>query len=376
MSRRVLFFVWQAVNEKPPCVTQILALADMGTEVAVLTRNCSDEVMQEFRKRNIPVEYIRAKKCRNHLIQKAENYLNYRRRFRDFFRKYRTDDSILWVGSEQGVIRMWPFIRNIHPMVLDALEFYEEDWYQKGMRKIAPQVDVLTACELHRAAYMKDWWKLGRTPYVLPNKPYIHPRQKNMEGSTPELRAAIDSIRGKKTLLYQGGIGADRDLSLLAQALKKADSPYYLVLSGRTEPGAVEKIQEIYERTIYLGVLPAPLHLELMSHATICVCFYKDNCINNRYCAPNKIYEYAGFGIPMLCNDIPGLTESVGQAGAAECVNFSDPDAIIAAIGQIEGHYGDYCRAAEVFYDATDITELIREVADDAFSRTEAEKRI
>ncbi len=141
MSRRVLFFVWQAVNEKPPCVTQILALADMGTEVAVLTRNCSDEVMQEFRKRNIPVEYIRAKKCRNHLIQKAENYLNYRRRFRDFFRKYRTDDSILWVGSEQGVIRMWPFIRNIHPMVLDALEFYEEDWYQKGMRKIAPQVE-------------------------------------------------------------------------------------------------------------------------------------------------------------------------------------------------------------------------------------------
>ena len=139
MSRRVLFFVWQAVNEKPPCVTQILALADMGTEVAVLTRNCSDEVMQEFRKRNIPVEYIRAKKCRNHLIQKAENYLNYRRRFRDFFRKYRTDDSILWVGSEQGVIRMWPFIRNIHPMVLDALEFYEEDWYQKGMRKMSPQ---------------------------------------------------------------------------------------------------------------------------------------------------------------------------------------------------------------------------------------------
>lgn len=373
MGRRVLYFVFQPVSERPPCVTEILMLKDMGLDVAVLTRKCGGPVPEEFARRGIPCRFFEIRRHPVRPVQKVMNFFNYRKMFREFFGQYWTDDSVLWVGSEQSIIRLWPFLRGRHPIILNALEFYEEDWYQRPMRKIAPQMDVLTACEPHRAQYMKDWWHLTKTPYVLPNKPYSHPRKKNLEGSTPELVRAIDAVRGRKTLLYQGGIVADRDLSLLAAALAKGDSDYDLVLSGKTEGGQVEKLKKIYPRTRYLGNLPAPAHLELTSHATICVAFYKDNCINNRFCAPNKIYEYAGFGLPMLCNDIPGLTETVGRAGAAECVDFRDPDAILAAIRRIEENYSRYCEASERFYDATDNRAAVREIVEDAFRRTEAE---
>jgi glycosyltransferase involved in cell wall biosynthesis len=377
MSRNVLYFSWQPLHQQPPCVTQILTLKDMGITVSVLTKECSTQVGEALRKRGVPVELITPVVRHNKLLQKAENYLNYRACFQNFFRKYWTNDSILWIGTEQGAIRMWPFLRKHHPIVLNALEFYETEWYQKGMKRIAPQVDVLTACEPHRAQYMVDWWKLRRKPWVLPNKPYDHPRQTNLPGSTPELQQAIDRIQGKRTILYQGGIFPDRSLVPLAEALKQMNGEYYLVIAGAKDPrdpDAVEKLQAIYDKTIYVGYLPSPLHLELTSHAAFGVAFYQDDCINNRYCAPNKIYEYAGFGIPMLCNTLPGLTESVGKAGAAECVDFHDPDAVIGAIKKMEQHYEEYSHAATAFYEATDIVRLITDVVEDAFSGTEAEK--
>ena len=373
--KKVLYFVFQEVHTRPPCVTEICMLKDSGIDVAVLTTGCSEPIRKLFRDKGIHCHTFQLAKHKNLLIQKAKNFLNYRKVLHWFFKTYWTDESVLWVGTEQTIIKTWPFLRKIHPTILNALEFYEGDWYQKNMKKIAPRVDVLTACEPHRAQYMVDWWKLDRMPYILPNKPYEHPRKRYMEGSTPELRNAISAIQGKKTIMYQGSIVADRDLGLLAKALKQADSEYFLVLSGSTEEGSIEKLQALYERTLYLGNLPAPAHLELTSHADICVAYYKDNCINNRYCAPNKIYEYAGCGVPMLCNNIPGLTETVGKAGAAECVDFRNADEVIQAIEKIDANYEAYSHASTVFYDQTDNAATIQKIVEDAFARTKRKKR-
>ncbi|KIR02418.1 hypothetical protein P261_01233 [Lachnospiraceae bacterium TWA4] len=214
---------------------------------------------------------------------------------------------------------------------------------------------------------MVDWWKLSKSPYILRNKPYGHPRLRYCQGSTEQTREAIAKIEGKKNIMYQGAINVDRDLSSLAQALKANNSEYYLVLSGRNENNSVEALTKIYPKTIYLGNIPAPLHLEITSHATICVAFYKDNCINNRYCAPNKIYEYAGSGVPMLCNNIPGLTDTVGKSKAGECVDFYNQNAIIQAINKINAHYEDYCTAAKEFFDLTDNSEKLKQIVNEAF---------
>lgn len=375
MPRKVLYYVMQPVHTRPPCVMEICKLRDSGVDVAVLTTDCSEQIQALFREKGVVCQTYSYITHPNKFIQKALNYLHYRKVFHQFFLDHWTDDSVLWIGSEQSIIKMWPFLRHIHPCILNALEFYEEDWYQKAMRRIVPHMDVLTACEPHRAQYMVDWWHLRKIPYILRNKPYSHPRFRYAEGSTPEVKAAIMKIRGKKNLMYQGAINADRDLSSLAQALNAANSEYYLVLSGRNDDNAVEKLIQIYEKTIFLGNIPAPLHLEVTSHATICVAFYVDNCINNRYCAPNKIYEYAGCGVPMLCNDIPGLSETVGKAGAAECVDFRDQAVIIHAINKISQNYEQYCKAASDFYDNTDNTETLYQVIEDAFSKTEAEQK-
>lgn len=374
MARTVLYFIRQPVHTRPPCMMEILTARDMGLDVAVLTTEVSPAAQAQFDEKGIACHTFTYKKVPFAPLSKAVNYLHYRKVFRDFFRRYWTDDAVLWIGTEQSVTKFRPFLRGIHPVIQNCLEFYEADWYQSAMPQICREADVTTACEPNRAQYMVDWWRLEKRPYLVRNKPYAHPRTPRMPGSTPELRAAIAQIAGRKTILYQGAIEADRDLGLLADALREYHSDYSLVLSGPVKDDSLEKLEEKYAKVLYLGNLTAPFHMELASHADICVAFYKDNSINNRYCAPNKIYEYAGFGVPMLCNPVPGLTETVGASGAGECVDFHDSGAVMEAIGRIEADPERYRAASNRLFDETDNTETIRAILEDAFSKTKAER--
>lgn len=369
MNKRVLFFVIQPLHSRPPCVAEICYLRDMGIEVVVLTTECNEPTRKLMESRGVEIQLFERKKYPVLFLQHGVNYVNYHRVFRRFFKQFWTDNTVLWVGTELGAIVMWPFIKTRHPMIVNCQEFYEKEWYQDGMRTVAPGADILTACEPRRAEYMVSWWKLEKQPYILRNKPYGEIPPKG-DGSTPELADGIRRIKGKKTVLYQGLISADRDLSLLARALKAGDSDFWLVLTGPDRDGGVEKLKEIYDKVLYLGNYPAPTHLELTPHATVGVAFYKDNCINNRHCAPNKIYEYAGCGTPMLCNPIPGLMDTVGEAGAAECVDFNDPAAVNEALNRITANYEQYHQAALDFYNGTDNSETMSEIIKDAFLRT------
>ena len=373
MDRRVLYFIFQNLDMVPPCIAQICTLRDMGIEVAVLTCGCGAPARKLLAEKGVALEVFQQPK--NRLLRIAKTYLCSGGIIHRFLRRYWTDNSVAWIGSELIVVKLWPFFRNIHPIVINALEFYETRLYQTQMRRIAPRADILTACEPHRAQYMVDWWGLKKPPYILRNKPYGQLPPKG-SGSTPALRAAIAQIRDKKVLLYQGGIGTDRDLSLLARALQQGKSDYYLVLTGVVySQHCLDNLLQIYDKTIYLGYFPAPSHLEITPYAAVAVTYNKDNCINTRYCAPNKIHEYAGYGIPMLCNRLPGLTLTVGAAGAAECVDFGDPDAVNDALERINRHYDAYRRAALAFYDSVDNTQTMEQIVQDAFSGTRAESQ-
>ena len=69
------------------------------------------------------------------------------------------------------------------------------------------------------------------------------------------------------------------------------------------------------------------------------------------YCAPNKIWEYSGFSIPMLANDVPGLKYTVEMYKAGLCVNTNDENEIRNAILQISSKYDEFSYNAERLYE-------------------------
>ena len=135
----------------------------------------------------------------------------------------------------------------------------------------------------------------------------------------------------------------------------------FVAVAVQAQTNAYEELKKIYDKVIELSSLPAPLHLEVTSHAKIGLVFYDDFSLNQAFCAPNKIYEYSGFGIPMLANKIPGLENTVGKFNAGKCIDF-ESEQLMEAIKEIDGNYERYSVNALALYDAVDNEGKIRQI--------------
>ena len=105
--------------------------------------------------------------------------------------------------------------------------------------------------------------------------------------------------------------------------------------------------------------------MEVTSCADIGVAVYQENSLNNLFCAPNKIYEYAGFGIPTIGNDIPGLVDTIQRFGAGECVQWSDVSAIEDAIQKVYQNYDEYEKRSAFFYEQTNCFNIMERIIKD-----------
>lgn len=358
-SKEVIYIVKEAIHMYPPCITQILTLNDQGVKVTVLCGDCSPYLIEMFKERKIKCYIIGNKRVKYKRIGKIMSYLNFRNKAWGIIQELKNENTVLWFGTVDGAIAMTNKYKKM-TYILTVLELYDQNsFYRNGLSRIITGASAVIACEENRARIMKVWWNLNKKPYVMPNKPYTHPNSARQIATSKEIEIAINKIKDKKVVLYQGIISGDRDLHVLAEALKEINLNYTLVLLGKKLHEGVEKIQEIYSNTIYLGYIPAPQHLEITSYAHIGIASYDDSSLNNLFCAPNKIYEYSGFGIPILGSEVPGLTSTIGQSKAGECVDFTNREAIIRALEKIEMNYNEYKINAKKFYEKVDNTSTI-----------------
>jgi len=115
---------------------------------------------------------------------------------------------------------------------------------------------------------------------------------------------------------------------------------------------------------VHIPWVRPPAHLEITSHAHVGIAFYKFDSLNSIFCAPNKIWEYSAFGVPTLCQDIPGLRYTIGTAGAGVCVDSQSVDAIISAVRIIEANYSVHSQRAREFYESVDTTDVVGRIID------------
>ena len=115
------------------------------------------------------------------------------------------------------------------------------------------------------------------------------------------------------------------------------NNEYLFVFLGRDLSGYVENLKKQGYNVEHIPFTPAPDYLYFTSRAYIGIVNYADNCLNNIYCAPNKIYEYSAFGVPMLANDIPGLRYTVGVSHCS-CMYSCECDVKDALLQLINSH--------------------------------------
>ena len=358
MFRKVIYIVKSNLHYYPPCMAQIQMLDDLGIETEVWYGSSAPKALEILAKRGIRLVPLSDKRlAKRGKLDSLQNWLNFRAEMQKHLTGVNPQDTILWFGNVESLIPMKGLLGKFHYVstILELMDDKANALKRSLAMGLVRRADAVVACQKTRAYIMRTWWKLDTVPYVMPNKPYEVGFSRNCTPSCELTASYLRQFAGKKILLFQGILQHVQYLEQFAQALKALNSNYVFVLMGSDERDKtlVAKVKAVYPDTVHIPYIPAPSHLEITSHAHIGIVFYKDDSLNRAYCAPNKIYEYAHFGIPMIGNRIPGLQDTVGQAHAAECIDMT-AEQILSAIQKIESSYAAYSRSASQFFADTD----------------------
>lgn len=356
---RIVYFLKKGLQCYPPCLTQVLMLHDLGAELVVYHGKNSDYIDELLENRKIEhYEFLSDSNSKNK-FQRAVNFLKFVIEFRKKF--VFNNEDVLWFGNVETILAA-----NFHELkkyrfILNILELYDEGTiYDIKLRKILNKSIINICCEKHRAAIMRCRYNLQSLPFVMNNRPYEFYDDKPVD---EKYKKVLDKHKGQFIIVYQGIISKDRPIDKIADALRLInDNKITLLILGKCNDDYRAFLQDRYHLTEFLGYVPAPEHLAITALCHIGIANYKAVNLNNEFCAPNKIYEYAKYGLPMLCSCNIGLLETVGVYKAGECIDLENTQEIVNAIQKIKDNYREYSARALRLYKESDNELILREI--------------
>lgn len=362
---KYVYIVKSRLHFYPPCVSHIRMVKKLGNDIEVLYGTCDDNTLKLlesegikcFKVSNIADEYYGK-------LNKLKGWIKFRKDLKKFLKKYNDKETIYWFGTAETVIPMKGLLKG-KKYIVTLLELLDEaPKKRKLLHGILENAYKVTCCEETRAYIVKHWYSLKELPTVFPNKPYDQLTTRRAAPTSEATKKIIDEIKDEDVIIYQGYLQNTEELLEIAKALNDTKNKYKFVLMGIDEYNSFEKIKEVYSNTVFYPYVPAPLHLEITSYAKFGILFYRPTILNKAFCAPNKIFEYGGFGIPMLGNNIPGLKNTIGNANAGKCIELKEEN-ILEALDSMEKEYNKFSKNSREYFDSVDNLKTMEKFLED-----------
>lgn len=192
-------------------------------------------------------------------------------------------------------------------------------WFEK---RIVKQTSLLICASEKRGEIMYEHYGLDKKPFVVPN---ISQLQINDENN--DVKNILASLRGffgfpGSTIVYAGVVTSSRRINkLLDASIALSDKCKLLIIgNGDALQSLKDKAAKHSElKSAFTGAVPYNCLGSLLSRCDVGFLYYPSDTLNNKYCASNKIYEYASVGLPILSNDNPTIEEELknGHIGIA-----------------------------------------------------------
>lgn len=145
-------------------------------------------------------------------------------------------------------------------------------------------------------------------PVVVKNAPRLF-EQKRTNYFRENLGIKDDSV----IVLYQGGLSKGRGVDLLLNAFKsREDDKVVIVFMGYGELEESIKTASKEKNNIFFHSAVAPeIVLDYTSSADFGIHMIQNTCLNHYYCMPNKLFEYAMAGLPVIVSNMKEMRELV-----------------------------------------------------------------
>lgn len=120
--------------------------------------------------------------------------------------------------------------------------------------------------------------------------------------------------------IYLGALSPGRGIAELMEAFADEGQPHHIVFMGYGI--LADQIAERAAACSRIHLHPAVPPQDVIRHAAgadVGVSFIMDTCLSNRFCLPNKLFECALAGLPVLVSDLPEQRRFVEAYGAGWC---------------------------------------------------------
>lgn len=369
----------------PPVLSILHVCAEAGRPVVFIGNYADDEGRRRLEATGVTFCPVVRLSDRAPLWRKLAEKLRFRRQVYKYLRMSGAgSQSRVWLFHSETLCLLH-HLTDRHCVIFHPLEFTHPvaDWKYRllspslNLARAVRKVHRVVCCEYNRAQLTRGVFALDRLPAVLPNKLYVPGTDDDIPLPT-DVQQTLDDLlprlAGKRVILYQGVfLSCERRLEEFCEAVRSMPPEYVLVAMGRGSD-YYDDLRSRYasERVLFVPFIRPPHHLQVTRLASIGVLSYFPDpsslaaVINPLYCAPNKIFEYARYGVPMISNDIPGLYYLFMQYGCGEVVpSPMSPAAIRHTIEHIYDHYDRYSACAKAYYNSVDIKRLINEVLEE-----------
>lgn len=364
----------------PPAINLIKCLLANEYRVHLISENVEKITSDILNNKNLSYTEIMGHEGHS-IITRIKRRLIAGKQYREYVTKCMDMDDILWTTTDAtvrilgGCVLKYKHVMQIMELQHRTPLYNGAKYLHYPIEKYARKAWKIVVPERNRAYLQKLWWKLDKVPHILPNKPY----DLDTGDLSEEAKEALEIIKEekKKVIIYLGVFAFDRDLNTFAEAIKKVDGDYALYLLGRVSiygsyaenKKVLDNLLEKYPNVHYLGFFSAPTHLEFVKYAHIGLLPYYinpdksfSNQLNVLYCAPNKIFEYAGFGVPMIGTNVLGLKEPFEKYNVGICCSDFNVDQITDAIETIESSYDVMSHNCKMFFESIDIDKIVNEI--------------
>ncbi|WP_276728078.1 hypothetical protein [Chryseobacterium carnipullorum] len=357
----------------PPILSLITILLEENQKVTLLGY-CSDlEKFQSYIDKGLIFYNLLDNDTESSKFNKTLNYMNYRRNVKKTLSNEKKNVKLWFLGNE--VIYLFnDLLEKYHSIIyfFEVPELKVPNRYRLlspffNYKNCVRKAKQVICCEYNRGLITRAYFGLSQEPIIIPNKPSYFINESDIHKLDDYIEQKIEN---KKIILYQGGFNfPERRLDELCDSINFLPSEFIILIMGPDtdyKRVLISKYKE-NERIVFLPFIGAPNHLHITKRARIGFLSYFSNegniqqILNILYCAPNKVFEYAKYGIPMVSNNLPSMEYFIGKFKSGKTIKHFTPENIANAVLQIDSQYEIHSNGSCAVFDSVNIQEIIRE---------------
>lgn len=338
---KIVYVVLQNFNNDSRVLKQCISLKKHGYKVQVIALH-EEGLRREEIIGGVPV-------CRIHLKTKEwpRNIFVQAIKYIEFFIKVllKIRDVNIVNASSLGPLPIAVALKFLSlgriKIVYDARELETETTGLKGVRKVLAKlteracirfVDGLTTVSESIVKDYEERYNNMKKPVLIMNTPPVQNLTR-----TNIFRETFGIDQEKKIFLYQGGLMPGRGLEILIEAfLKMERKDVVLVVMGYGPLKDLLKKKAVRSGNIFFHDAVSPLELlSYTSSADVGIALIENTCLSYYYCLPNKLFEYAMAGLPVLVSDLYELSKIVSTYNCGEIVKGMSTSSVLEGIDRI-----------------------------------------